>query len=65
VHIPAQFQKIAVCIYKHRLVSPLIKVPTSTVTAVELNRVGGVEALHEFVKVGLMSHDNHMKVVVH
>jgi len=61
----SRFQKVVVCINKHRLISPPIKVPTSAVTAVEIHRVGRVKALYELAEVGFTGHDNQMKMVVH
>lgn len=33
--------------------------------AVKVDRVGGIEPLHEFLEVGLSGHQHHVKMIVH
>ena len=43
------------------LVASLKQVATPSVAAVEINRVGGIETLHEFFEVGFAGHQKEVK----
>ena len=65
MHIPAQFQRIAVFLNKNRLVSALIEVAASFVATIVGDDVGGVESLHEPTEVSLRGHENKVKMIFH
>jgi len=49
MNIPAKFQEIFILLYEDGLVTSLKQMTNPTMTAIEINRVGGIEALHEFI----------------
>jgi len=65
MNIPAKFQEIFILLYEDGLVTSLKQMTTPTMTAIEINRVGGIEALHQFIQVGLWGLEKEMKMVVH
>jgi hypothetical protein len=65
MNIAAKFQEIFIFLYEDGLVTSLKQMTTPTMTAIEIDRVGGIEALHEFIQVGLWGLEKEMKMVVH
>ena len=56
MNVPAELHEIFISFDQDRLVAPLKQVTTPAVPAVEINRVGGIEVLHEFPQVGFWGH---------
>ncbi len=63
MNVPAELDKIFIFFDQDRLVTSLKEVTISTVTAVEINRIGGIEALHEFRQIGFRGHQQEVKVL--
>ena len=65
MNITAKFREIFIFLYQDSLVTSLKQMTTPTMTAIEINRIGGIEALHEFIQVGLWGLEKEMKMIVH
>ena len=65
MNVPAQLHEIFIFFDQDRLIPPLKQVTTPTVPAVEINRVGGIEALHEFPQVGFWGHQKDVEMGLH
>jgi hypothetical protein len=65
MNVPAEFHKIFFFFDQDSLVTPLKQVTTPTVAAVEIHRVGGIEALHEFPQVGFWGHHKKVEMSLH
>ncbi len=65
MNVPAELHKIFIFFDQDSFVTPLKEVPTPPVAPVEINRVGGIEALHEFPQVGFWGHQKEVKMSLH
>jgi hypothetical protein len=65
MNVSAELHKIFIFFDQDSLVTPLKQVTTPPVAAVEINRVGGIEALHEFPQVGFWGHQKEMEMSLH
>jgi hypothetical protein len=65
MHVTAQFQKITVRFHYNGLKTPLIKVPRSSVSAVEVGRVGYIEMPHEFREICFGGLNDQVEMVGH
>ena len=63
--ISAQFQQIGVGLNENGLVTALKKVSASSVTPVDIDRIGGVQSLHESTEIRISAHQRKMQVVIH
>jgi len=65
MQITTEFQKIMISFYKNSLVSALIEMTASVMTAVIINCIGGVKALHEALEICFRGHKNKVKMIIH
>ena len=65
MQITAEFQKIMISFYKNSLVSALIEMTASVMTAVIINCIGSVKTLHEALEICFRGHKKKVKMVIH
>ena len=65
MQITAEFQKVMISLYKNSLVSALIEMTASVMTAVIVNCIGGVKALHETLEICFSDHNEKVIMVIH
>jgi len=65
MQITTEFQKIMISFYKNSLVSALIEMTASMMTAVIINCIGGVKALHEALKICFRGHKKKVEMIIH
>ena len=65
MNITAKFQEIFIFLYEDGLVTPLKQMTTPTMTAIKIDCIGGIEALHEFIQVGLWGLEKEMEMIAH
>jgi hypothetical protein len=63
MNIPAEFHKMIVFFDQDSLVTTLEQMAAPSMAAVEINRVGGIETLHEFSEVRFRGHQKEMKML--
>ena len=65
MNVPTELHKIFIFLNPDGLVAPPKQVTTPTVAAVEINRIGGIEALHEFPQIPFWGHQKEMEMGLH
>jgi len=65
MNIPAEPHKMFIFFDQDSLVASLKQVATPSVAAVEVNRVGGIETLHEISEVSFGGHQEEVKMILH
>ena len=51
MHVPAQFQQIAVSVNKNGLVSALEQVPTSFSLDIDIGCIRAIQVMHDFTQI--------------
>ena len=65
MQIATELLKVMINFNKNGLVAALIEMAAPVMTAVIINCIGGVKALHETLKICLRRHEKKMKVIIH
>jgi hypothetical protein len=65
MEVPANFNKMGICINENSFVATLKKVPSPTVSAIEIDSVGSIEPMHEDIEVAPWGHKQEVEVVFH